>query len=194
MWTADLARLGKPLYSARVPRAPRVRQLRAAFLAAALGTVAALAASLEAACGDSSASATGGPDGGEESSTVPRAVCPTAEPSNGGLCLLPEGTTCDFGQCGTRLARCTQGAWVFGGNGAPSPPCPVDPPNPDVQCPACWPAAVSCTYGSSNCSAADASVNTAIASCPHGTWVLDIRPCRDGGGPDVQGDGGPDAD
>jgi hypothetical protein len=180
--------------SGRSIEAPRARQLRAAFLAAIVGTVAALAVSLEAACGDSSASVTTGTDGGEESGSVQRADCPTGEPPNGSPCQLPEGTTCDFGQCGTRLASCTQGAWIFGGNGPPRPPCPVDPPNTDLPCPACWPAAVSCTYGSTSCSAADASVNTAIASCPHGTWVLDIRPCRDGGGPDVQGDAGADAD
>lgn len=180
--------------SDRALEAPRARQLRAAFLAAIVGTVAALAASLEAACGDSATSVTNAADGGEESGSVQRPDCPTAEPPNGSLCQLPEGTTCDFGQCGTRLGRCKRGAWIFGGNGPPSPPCPVDPPNTDLPCPPCWPAAVSCTYGSTNCSAADASVNTAIASCPRGTWVLDIRACRDGGGPDVQGDGGPDAD
>ena len=175
-------------------RASGVRPLRAAFLAATISTAAVAAAAVAGACGDGSAAVTAGSDGGEETGSVQRAECPTAEPANGSLCLLPEGTTCDFGQCGTRLARCMQGAWKLGGNGAPSPPCPVDPPNTDLQCPACWPAAVSCTYGSSDCSAADASVNTAIASCPRGTWVLDIRPCRDGGGPDVQGDAGADAD
>jgi hypothetical protein len=176
-----------------VPRASRVRRLRAAFLAATLGTVAIGAASLAGACGDGSTSATPGPDSGEETGSVQRAECPAVEPPDRSLCLLPQGTTCNFGQCGTRLARCMQGAWILGGNAAPSPPCPDVPPNTE-PCPACWPATLSCTYGSSDCSAADASVNTAIASCPHGTWVLDIRPCRDGGGPDVQGDAEAGAD
>lgn len=175
-------------------RASRVPQLRAAFLAATLGTVAIGAATLAGACGDSSASVNPGSDGGDEGGSVQRAECPTAEPADHSLCLLPEGTTCNFGQCGTILARCTQGAWIMGGNAKPRPLCPADPPNPDLQCPACWPAGGICTYGSTDCSAADASVNTAVASCPQGTWVLDIRPCRDGGGPDVQGDAEADAD
>ncbi len=175
-------------------RASRLLQLRAAFLAASLGTIAVGSATLAGACGDSSASVSPGADGGEESGSVQKAECPTAEPDDGSLCLLPEGTTCNFGLCGTRLATCRQGAWILGGNAAPRPVCPADPPAVDLQCPPCWRASDSCTYGSSDCSSADASVNTAIASCPHGTWVLDIRPCRDGGGPDVQGDAGADAD
>jgi hypothetical protein len=151
-------------------------------------------AALAGACGDGATSVTPTEDGGEESGSVQRADCPTAEPTNGSLCLLPEGTTCDFGQCGTRLAQCFRGAWRLAGNAPPSPPCPADPPTENVKCPACWPKMVSCTYGSTNCSAPDASTNTAIASCPNGTWLLDIRPCRDGGGADVQRDGEPDAD
>lgn len=159
-----------------------------------LAVVAAGSATLAGACGDGSAGVTAGPDSGEESGSVQRAECPTVEPDDKSQCLLPEGTTCNFGQCGTRLAQCTRGAWIFGSNAKPRPPCPVAPPTPDVACPACWPVTTSCTYGSSDCSQADASVNTAIASCPHGTWVLDIRPCRDGGGPDVQGDAEAGAD
>ena len=169
-------------------------RLRAGFLAAVVGVVAAGSASLAGACGDGSAAVTPETDGGEESGSGQRAECPTVEPADRSLCLLPEGTTCNFGQCGTKLAQCSRGAWIIAGNAPPSPPCPVDPPTTDVACPACWPPAVSCTYGSSDCSLADASVNTAIASCPHGTWVLDIRPCRDGGGPDVQGDAEAGAD
>jgi hypothetical protein len=164
-----------------------------AQIAASL-VVGAAAAALAGACGDSSSTTSNGLDSGQETSSVTLAECPPAEPTNGSVCLLPEGTTCDFGQCGTRLAQCTRGTWRLGANAAPNPPCPADPPSTDMKCPACWPAKVKCTYGSTDCSAADASVNTAIASCPNGTWLLDIRPCRDGGGPDVQGDGGADAD
>lgn len=149
---------------------------------------------LAGACADDSESTTAESDGGDEGTSLSRAECPTAAPSNGSLCTLPEGTTCDFGLCGTRLARCTRGAWQVGSNLPPSPPCPTDPPTPEVTCPACWPAQISCTYGSTDCSAEDASLRTAIASCPAGRWVVDIRPCRDGGGADVQGDGEPDAD
>ena len=151
------------------------------------------AATLASACGSDASTLTPTQDGGGGDGALPRSDCPKAEPADGTLCLLPEGTTCDFGLCGTRLARCSQGAWRVGGNAAPSPACPKDPPN-NTPCPACWPRAISCPYGSTDCSAADASVNAAIASCPNGTWILEVRPCRDGGGPDVQGDGGPDAD
>ena len=162
-------------------------------LAAAL-VLAAGSAAVAAACSEDLEQVPPPPDGGEDSGTVGLSECPKVEPSNRAACLLPEGTTCEFGQCGTRLARCTRGAWMVASNPPPRPPCPEAPPNTDVPCPACWPREISCTYGSSDCSQADASLNTAIASCPQGSWVLDIRPCRDGGGPDVQRDGGPDED
>jgi len=180
--------------SSRFCRVSRASRARAGFLAAVIGVVAAGSAALAGACGDSSATTTQEADGGEESGSGQSAQCPTVEPDGGDLCLLPEGTTCNFGQCGTRLAQCSRGAWIIAGNAMPNPPCPANPPTADVACPACWRTESSCTYGSSDCSMADASVNTAIASCPHGTWVLDIRPCRDGGGPDVQGDAEAGAD
>lgn len=173
--------------------APPSRLGPVAQLAAAL-VVGCAAAAIFGACTDGNQTVTESPDSGDGNSSLQKADCPKIEPKNGLQCLLPEGTTCDFGECGTRLAQCTRGAWSVGANAAPSPPCPMDPPNTDIKCPACWPASVTCPYGSLDCSAADASINTAIASCPHGTWILDIRPCRDGGEPDVQGDGGPDAD
>jgi hypothetical protein len=175
-------------------RLSRLSQLRAGFLAAVVGSVAAGSAALAGACGDSSTAVMAETDGGEESGSGENAECPTVEPADRSQCLLPEGTTCNFGQCGTKLAQCSRGAWISAGNATPNPPCPANPPTPDVACPACWQPGISCTYGSSDCSTADASVNTAIASCPQGTWVLDIRPCRDGGGPDVQGDAEAGAD
>ncbi len=180
----------QPLYSRRVSPSSRFRAPQLA-LVLVLGSAAAM---LAGACGDGSSTTTTTPDGGEESGSVQRAECPPTAPPSGSPCLLPEGTTCDFGTCGTRLGRCTRGAWALAGNPPPKPLCPADPPTESVKCPACWPATASCTYGSTNCSAADASVNTAVASCPTGSWVLDIRPCRDGGGADVQRDGEPDAD
>lgn len=195
---ADLARLSEPLYSRRVAATSRSRRARsgpritgqiALILVLGSGAIAAAGA-----CADDLESTPPEADGGGETGSVSSDDCPGAIPTNGAVCLLPEGTTCDFGQCGTRLARCTRGAWQVGGNPDASPPCPTDPPSADGGCPACWPSNLACTYGSTNCSAEDASINTAIATCPSGTWVLDIRPCRDGGGPDVQGDGEPDAD
>lgn len=198
---ACLALLSEALYSRYVvaPRrrhaVPRIAALLAFGCLA--GALAGVTGALVSACADDSEVTAVATEGGEGGGPVSTVDCPMAEPPGGSECPLPEGTTCDFGRCGTRLARCTQGRWMVGANVPPSPPCPEAPPNPAVSCPACWPAAISCTYGSSDCSAADASVNTAIASCPNGTWVVDIRPCRDGGGreggPDVQGDGGPDA-
>jgi hypothetical protein len=171
----------------------RARARRLAWLASASVVVAASVA-LGGACTTTSVDVSTEAGSGEDGAALDLATCPKTAPAGGSLCLLPEGTTCDFGSCGITIARCSQGAWRFASNAPPSPSCPEAPPNPDVACPACWPAAITCPYGSADCSAADASANTAVASCPHGTWVLDIRPCRDGGGADVQGDGGPDAD
>lgn len=173
--------------------APRTRFGPLAQLAAAL-VLGSASAAVAGACVDTSLTVADAPDSGDGNSSLQRADCPKKEPQNGSLCLLPEGTTCDFGLCGTRLARCTRGAWSAGANAPPSPACPKDPPNKDVPCPDCWPPLVSCTYGSKDCSLTDASINTTITSCPNGKWVVDIRPCRDGGEPDVQRDGGPDAD
>lgn len=183
---AALALLREALYSGRVTsRRPALAQLAAVLV------LCSTSAAVAGACGDDAVNVPLPPDDGDDGGQVAIADCPANEPPNGSACLLPEGTTCDFGQCGTRLARCSRGAWKVGSNAPPAPPCPDVPPNPDTPCPACWPPEISCTFGSSDCSQADASLNTAIASCPsgpNGNWVLDIRPCRDGGGPDVQGD------
>jgi hypothetical protein len=180
------------------PRPARIEARRRAGIALRLAAPCALAAAastgLAVACSAEIDVAPVAPDAAGDEGSVSPDDCPTAVPVTGASCALPDGTTCDFGQCGTRLARCTRGVWQVGANAPPSPPCPADPPSADVGCPACWPAAVVCTYGSTSCAAPDASLNTAVASCPAGTWVIDIRPCRDGGGPDVQGDAGPDAD
>lgn len=153
------------------------------------------AVGLVGACDGDATDTPGGDDGGAETGSVDPGACPEEAPAPNSLCILPEGTTCDFGRCGTLLARCTLGVWRFGGNPPPQPPCPDPPPNEGVACPACWPVTLSCIYGSTDCSAEDASVNTTIATCPEGrTWVVETRPCRDGGGPDVQGDAEPDAD
>lgn len=154
----------------------------------------AMAAAAFGACTDDSDATPPGTDGGRSEASLERSICPKTEPMAGSTCLLPEGTTCDFGQCGTRIARCAQGVWRFGQNAAPKPLCPELPPD-DVDCPPCWPTARTCPYRSLDCSGEDAS---AIASCLAGDggvkkWSLAL-PCQDGGGPDVQGDAGPDAD
>ncbi len=133
------------------------------------------------------------PEAGAEGAAVLDGGCPVARPANGAECLLPEGTTCDFGLCGTRLARCSGGQWQVASNLPPRPPCPEFPPNIDTSCPACWSADVTCNYGSNDCSLPDASDNTTLATCPDGGWVVEFRPCRDAG-PDVQDDGGLDED
>ena len=119
--------------------------------------------------------------------------CPASPPTSGEACLVPEGTTCDFGQCGTRLTQCTSGRWVYSGNTPPKSTCPAIAPNAGVACPACWDPSLTCSYGSADCSKPDASDQSTVASCPDGGWVVDFSPCRDAG-PDVQGDGGADAD
>lgn len=154
---------------------------------------AAAAVAIASACGTDNADPSAPEEAGAESGAVLDGGCPVTRPANGAICLLPEGTTCDFGLCGTRLARCSAGQWQVASNLPPRPPCPKDPPNIDTSCPACWSADVTCSYGSDDCSLPDASDNTTLATCPAGAWVVEFRPCRDAG-PDVQGDGGLGAD
>jgi hypothetical protein len=173
-----------------VPALSRARAL--ARIAAAL-VIGLSAATIAAACGEGNQDAATPAEDGMEDGAVIVAACPKTQPPAGSECRLPEGTTCDFGLCGTRLAQCSRGVWVAASNGPPRPPCPVVPPNEGIACPPCWSPEVSCTYGSTDCSLPDASDNRTIAACPEGAWVVEFRPCRDAG-PDVQRDGRPDAD
>jgi hypothetical protein len=163
-----------------------VKSRRLAFLVAA-ATLPFVAAS--AACNTDGFDVTGDGDGGVGTGSVEKASCPKTEPANGTECSMPEGTTCDFGRCGSRIARCSAGTWRFGTNVPPKPPCPEAPPENDAPCPQCWPPNASCTYFAERCSDPDAAAgqNTALASCPLGKWSVTILPCRDAGA-DVQGD------
>jgi hypothetical protein len=130
------------------------------------------------------------PVGGLEDS-----VCPVAAPDPGQACLLPDGTTCAFGACNSAIAQCLGGAWHYSGNQAQNPPCPTDFPLAGAVCPSCWAPDASCVYGSSDCSAPDASANTTVASCPGGHWILTTFPCAiSDAGADVQRDAELDAD
>ena len=166
-----------------------------AQIAAALLAYAAAAAAITA-CVDDAVPDEPPTDGGVDDRAVATAICPAIVPESGSRCVLPEGTTCDFGLCGKLLARCANGVWRFGGNADARPPCPAQPPEIASPCPACWPAESTCLYGSEDCSAEDASVNTSMASCVDDRWTLEVRACRDAGdaGADVQGDAGQDAD
>ena len=153
-----------------------------------------------AACGALTAVASCADDGVDDRPTsdasvdeagLDRAQCPEAGPAAESACALPEGTTCAFGACAT-IVICRAGFWRYASNPPPQLPCPEDPPG-DTPCPACWPKGATCPYGSRDCSAPDASVNTTIASCVDGKWSVEVKPCRDAG-PDVQGDAGEDAD
>ncbi len=190
MCQADLARRREPLYSDRVPVTSRARPLAPI---AALMLIGAASAAIASACGTELDPGAATPEAGAEGGAVLDGGCPVDRPTNGATCLLPEGTTCDFGRCGTRLAQCSGGTWKVASNDPSRPPCPEFAPNMDTFCPACWSADVTCSYGSSDCSLPDASDNTTVATCPHGGWLVEFRPCRDAG-PDVQGDGGPGAD
>ena len=167
-----------------------VAQIAAALLACAA------AAAVVSACADDATTDAPPSDGGLDDRAVATAICPARAPESGSRCVLPEGTTCDFGQCGKLLARCTTGFWRFGANADARPPCPAQPPEIASQCPECWPVETTCIYGSQDCSAEDASVNTSIASCVDRRWALEVRACRDAGdaGADVQGDAEADAD
>src|SRR5438552_2003058 len=79
-------------------------------------TVGCAAAWLGGACNSDSFTVAPPPDGGRDEGSVGIPDCPKVQPPNGSECLLPEGTTCDFGQCGTKLATCTRGAWKSAAN------------------------------------------------------------------------------
>lgn len=163
-----------------------MRMWTSPILVVLVGVSAAVA--LSAACTDDFDVAPA-PDAGDDGAGEgERAQCPSDPPAIGVACTLPEGTTCSFGQCGT-IVQCARGVWRSGTDPSAKPPCPDPAPSPGLTCPRCWPATATCIYGSTDCSLADASLTTTIASCPNGTWELgDAMPCRDGGGPDVQGD------
>ena len=152
------------------------------------------------ACGDEESGVAAPPDAAEQPGSLGDSECPDVAPASGEACLLPAGTTCAFGPCGSPIARCLGGVWRYSGNpdaAAPDsgPPCPKDFPASGSLCPACWPSGASCTYGSSDCSAPDASLNQTVASCPGGRWLLTTSPCGiTDAGADVQGDAEPDAD
>jgi hypothetical protein len=171
-------------------RRRRTTPLRTRRAAAALLAVVAASAALGSGCSDDQAPAPADPDTGVEAALVVAGICPDAAPEAGEGCALPEGTTCAFGACATPIAACTRGAWRYATNPPPAASCAPEPPPAESACPPCWPAAVTCGYGT--CSGPDASTNTAVAACPAGSWTLVVTPCD--GGANVQGDAGGDAD
>jgi hypothetical protein len=149
------------------------------------------------ACGADATVKADSTDSGTTTGAVGDGICPAAPPALGDGCLLPEGTTCSFGECGSSIAQCLGGLWRYSGNPAPQPVCPdPEPPASDTACPPCWPATGICRYGSDDCSSPDASANRTVATCPSGVWRLQYTPCAlpVDAGPDVQGDAGADAD
>jgi hypothetical protein len=168
---------------------------------AVLGVALAMIATVFAACGDEPGARPASAEGGGAPGLLGDSVCPETAPDAGARCVLPEGTTCAFGACGSSIAQCSLGAWRYSGNPPPRPPCPEDFPVSESACPPCWPIEVECTYGSSDCSVADASTNTTVASCVDGgaggplRWSLRSFPCAvTDAGADVQRDAEPDAD
>ncbi|MBX3217508.1 MAG: hypothetical protein KF850_36085 [Labilithrix sp.] len=177
---------------------PRARGSRGAL--AAIGAAIVVVATIAAACGDDpGVNPTDIDSGGTPGVPGDGVLCPDAAPEAGEGCVLPEGTTCAFGACGSPIAQCSLGAWRYSGN--PQPRCPRDFPVSESACPPCWPTGLECTYGSVDCSAADASANTTVASCVDGgpdvplRWSLRTFPCAIvDAGADVQHDAEPDAD
>jgi hypothetical protein len=168
----------------------RLAQL-AAVLAVAIG------AQQTACSGDPPAVAN--PDAGTDDSSLDKGVCPLAAPAAKTTCILPEGTTCSFDKCGTSIAMCTKGAWVYASNPPSKPPCPPLVPGIDELCPACFPETQPCVYGSTDCTLEDASPNTATAFCVRSEnalkWSVTFKECRPiDASTDVQGDAGLDGD
>lgn len=169
---------------------------------AVLGVALSVASRIAVGCTDEVPVDKARPDSGAPPAALGESVCPDVAPAPGEACLLPEGTTCAFGACGSPIAKCTLGAWRYSGNpdsGNPTP-CPKDFPASESACPPCWPSGVECTYGSTDCSAPDASANRTVASCVGGPgeplrWSLRSSPCAvTDAGADVQGDADADAD
>jgi hypothetical protein len=165
-----------------------------------LGSSFAFVTAIAAACDDDPGDFATPPDSGGPLGALGDSVCPDVAPDAGAGCVLPEGTTCAFGACGALFARCSFGIWRYSGNPTSRPPCPQDFPASDSLCPPCWPQGAECVYGSSDCSAPDASANTTVASCVLGAdqqerWSLRSSPCAiSDAGADVQRDAEPDAD
>ena len=169
---------------------------------AACGSALALLAAIAAGCADDPIPTPAVMDSGPPPAVLGASVCPEAAPLDGGeSCVLPEGTTCSFGACGSAIATCTRGVWRYSGNPPPRPACPKDFPASLSACPPCWPTGVECTYGSTDCAAPDASPNTTVAACVSGgpgqpeRWALRTFVCgASDAGADVQGDAEPEAD
>jgi hypothetical protein len=166
---------------------------------ATVALAAAAIAGLSGACHDDSSPPPDTGDSGSTTGAVGDGICPSFAPAPGDACLLPSGTTCAFGSCGTSIGQCLHGAWLYGENLGPTPVCDPSPPAEGTACPPCWPPAVVCRYGSLNdCTAPDASANITVAICPFGLWRLQYSPCGSlDAGPDVEppnsADGGPAA-
>lgn len=157
-------------------------------------------------CGDDGAAPPPGKDSGAQQGQISAGVCPLpdAAPEAGEGCLVPEGTTCSFGNCDNSFfAQCTRGRWKLGSNPAPPPTCPLEIPASEFPCPSCFPETLSCLYGT--CDGADATANVSSASCDAGRWqILTVQACprpdggTDGGpkdaGADVQRDADADVD
>ncbi len=182
-----------------VRRRPTFRRKRSLFAAA---LIAVALAAIAAGCTEDPLAESPRSEAGAPPAVLGDSVCPVVAPDAGEGCLLPEGTTCAFGACGSQIAECTLGAWRFSGNKQVEPPCPTDFPASQSVCPPCWPATKECTYGSRDCSAEDASANRTVASCVDGgagqpaRWALRTLPCAkpSDAGADVQGDADADAD
>lgn len=147
------------------------------------------------ACDVSLVTAPGDDTNATDGGTIDQATtCPSVDPGDGGACSLPEGTTCSFESCGSRIAQCRMGFWVFGSNPPPKPQCPELAPAQGGSCSQCWPEGVVCPYVPTSCEPNDGSVpNNTVASCLDASWTLSFLPCRDAGA-DVQGDAKTDAD
>lgn len=168
---------------------------------AVLAVASVLVVAIAAACGEDPGVSPLSADAGHVPGVLGDSVCPDAAPEAGEGCVLPEGTTCAFGVCGSPIARCSLGAWRYSGNPQPTPLCPKDFPVSESACPPCWPPELECTYGSRDCTAPDASANTTVASCVDGgpdrplQWSLRSFPCGIlDAGTDVQSDAAFDAD
>lgn len=147
--------------------------LRRAWLCAAIPLVALAVAT---SCDDAPPAPAPTPDAGAQGGQLAEGVCPDAAPEAGEGCVVPEGTTCSFGACGTAIAQCTRGRWRFGGNPPPSEDaeaiCPTDFPASESACPPCFPANVACAYGT--CDGPDATATVSRASCDAGRWSISI--------------------
>jgi hypothetical protein len=98
------------------------------------------------------------------------AICPTAQPVNGGACAS-EGLQCRYGACCPTFATCTGGKWLVAIAPCVAPMCPTQAPVNGSSC-ECF-AGLSCHYDT--CSQTQLQSD---ARCANNAWAVQTYGCE----------------